>query len=536
MQSMTCRAQSLDGTPCRNRPLHGSEQCRWHQQAQRGLSLQVLADADEFDHWLRRYHAAAQQVSRSADDTLVVVFPPSFLYDVADPLTGECTTLHGIRMRFPVAFYPVGHHAWCRIGGDRIPIACTPALEVKLRTRRQQDGGDAVACPHVQRPVRRGRPLPPNGVLATELPHTLRQITSEEPRALIEAIVHGRVSRRWRTEAGGLARVFLSQSGQHEVWVHLLDSANDADPTTVASWLDATLQAWDLDVAFLALIVLSALVDATQRHAPAVATGAAAPVVDLSTDDLLRALGKTHPGDELGLVSRRGFGSSDERDRWRRWVREQLLRLSATTITGRRRGVYRDPVSRRVTDTYRDEGLFYLIDQETQWAGDGPGARVQGVPLRLRIHGGGLLRAMAQNRTLLQYIGDLEVLTRIPSGKATGQWARALGLAFAQLLRERAYRPAVPLVFTRRELLTRFPPAPTVDDVVGSGNPKRLLQYWRDASAELERLGWWEMANDPPGPVSRYQWHDGWLDQALAIRPGVALTSSWPRLQAMKEL
>ena len=562
-----CNAIRSDGLPCRNRPVKGSHRCRWHQEPKSGFRVTIGASEDELERWLLLHaqYRAREQQNRSAHrpDVFVVEFGEHVqcelrLHD------GERMLVRAPKLTFPTTFFPIGTHACCMIGHERIPVLFSSDQMDQLIQRNSSinisppvcDGAASVCCR--SQTLGCGSPA-----IATSIPHCIIQVTSEEPRAMIEAIACARNGDGWRRERGGTARVYTSRSGRHEVWLDISEESYKSfsqsccatklsasarrdgkyailegeEASAPEEWFSHTLASWDLDAAFLVLVVLGTLADVTLKHASSIASMSTAPVVDLAVDDILQAIGKTYPGSKELFISRRGFNSVEEHNEWRKWVRHQLLLISNMVIVGRRRGTYRNQLTRTVKDTYREDCLFHVVDRETEWEGNRPIVRGDGVPVRLRIHGGGLFRDIASNKLLLQYIGDLSALASISTGKASGQWARAIGLAFAQITRERYSKLRRAEAYCRRELLNRFPPAPCVQDLVDSSNPRRILQYWSNAIDELERIGWIVMREDPAVPERRYGWHEDWLAQDVLMSPGPALRTEMslnPTLQASR--
>jgi len=155
-----------------------------------------------------------------------------------------------------------------------------------------------------------------------------------------------------------------------------------------------------------------------------------------------------------------------------------------------------------------------------------------GVPIRLRIYGGKYFAKLAQNPSLRQYIGDLRVMTSIPGGQPSGQFARAIGLAYAQIVREEEHRGGPPREITREMLLTRFPPHPTAQEILDTDHPERVKVYWSLAKRMLKDLGVWQDVKEPPVPAARYKKWDQWLKQVIHPEPGPLLASSVPTFPA----
>lgn len=362
-------------------------------------------------------------------------------------------------------------------------------------------------------------PVTPPAALITDVPPELPLVTSEEPRVLLEGI-----SRRdgWEPAAEGALRVWRPRPNGHEVRLSVYNPPEEWGPAELSRKLDAIVSEMGLNTAFLAAVTVSTLAEGTRQHSAAVASGAAAPVADLAVDELLQGMGRWPDG-------------RAERNELRRWARKRLLELSGALVVGARRGKYREKGSRQETDTYQDEALFLVIDPETTWEGSQPSFDGSGVPLRLRIHGGGLFTRIARNPAMLQYLGNLRCLAEIPGGKAGGQWGRAIGFAFAELIREQAGKPRPRQTFTRRELLLRLLPDPSPEAVLAGDHPERALTYWKVAKQYLIDAGWWLPFEEPGKPATRFGWGEAWLDQEVTPPPGPKLAAPLPELAARGE-
>lgn len=128
-----------------------------------------------------------------------------------------------------------------------------------------------------------------------------------------------------------------------------------------------------------------------------------------------------------------------------------------------------------------------------------------------------------------QFLPCGEVLGAIPGAKPSGAWARVIGLSLASFWR-RNPREAIDgsLKPTRRELLERYTPKTgSVEDVLGSRDPRRAIDYWCAALSILVEAGIVE--NDAEAVIGyeamresfgRQGWADEWLNQSVEIRPG----------------
>jgi len=361
--------------------------------------------------------------------------------------------------------------------------------------------------------------------LIHEMPHILPQLTCEEVRILAEGLAHGQRGTFWHTEPAPTitelgSSLAYSPPVHSTPWVftprrdgHIVT----VDPSALAGTFENTIATWDLDSSFLALIIIGTLSEGVSQYCGPVARGYVAPVADLSTDDILAALGKDIRG-------------ADQRNTLRCWVRDQLRSISQAVVSGARKGHYTVPGSQKATPTYQHDALFILSDSETTW--DDSGARGPNgcrVPIRVRIHGGGLFREMAKNPHMTQQIGNLRTLTAIPGGQPSGQWARSMGLSFAQFIRENLHKSPTRqrTSISRRELLYRFPPTPAPDHYLKSKtNTDRALTYWTEAKLKLHRWGWWDKFPEPElrrQGVRADHWGEVWLNQEVTPTPGSRL-------------
>jgi hypothetical protein len=222
--------------------------------------------------------------------------------------------------------------------------------------------------------------------------------------------------------------------------------------------------------------------------------------------------------------------STPEREGMRRRVWRWLALYDACEIIGRRAGRYRDPDTRELIDLVSRDALIRITGRRlpAQLAFDDSAA-----PLEVTYAAGPWIEKFKGNRAILSYFAvDVRRVAAIPAGKTSGAWAQAIGLALHQKWRERAASADVARVgedkrttvrvgtFTRRELLDLFPPEPTLDDVLGSSNPGRARDYWREAVGLLKQHGlighYRELG---AAPAQRQGWQSAWLTQPLDVRP-----------------
>lgn len=217
---------------------------------------------------------------------------------------------------------------------------------------------------------------------------------------------------------------------------------------------------------------------------------------------------------QLRLVPRSAAQRSEMRTTVWRW----LLVFDSMWVVGQRNGVYRDPLTKERLDLRSEDALVKITGLR----------RVQGesddvAPIEVMLIAGPWLRRLRSYRHVLPNIGNIDKIARIAagetrSGKVTRAWAQSIALALNQLWREQAARADVHRVgaerrltvkfkpFTRRQLLSMFPPSPGVTTVLDSGHPKRAVGYWDGAMSALQREGFIRQPREltsPPVPRQR---------------------------------
>jgi len=221
--------------------------------------------------------------------------------------------------------------------------------------------------------------------------------------------------------------------------------------------------------------------------------------------------------------------SSAERDKMRAQVWYWHVIWNSTPVIGARRRTYTDRDTHQKIPTVSREPL--LLIRSTQL----PEQRAfdaTAVPLEVTMEAGEPLEAQRANPELRAVWGSVRKLSGIPGKQASGAWAQAIGLALFQRWREEASRAEVRRVgednhvtvkfapFTRRQLLTLFPPDPTLDHVLSDQRQRRAVMYWNGAIKMLKKRKVIGFFQEPVfQPPSRQGWTDAWLDEPLDIRP-----------------
>jgi hypothetical protein len=247
--------------------------------------------------------------------------------------------------------------------------------------------------------------------------------------------------------------------------------------------------------------------------------------VNISIDDLIKAIG-WKPRDVR------------EREAMRLLMWRWLLIIEASEVTGQRKGKYHDPLTKKQlltefwTPFIRITGIEYEAGREQR-------ADKMEAPLRVSFVAGDTLNKYRNNRQVISGIGDVLQIASLPSGKASGAWARGLSLALNQYWRVNAkngHRENSTVSFsrhlTRSELLRMYRATPTVESVIDSPNPRRAVEYWSAAIEKIKGLGFiaqYEELGRALPPIERrtradYQY---WLyEQPLDIRPAQDTTKA----------
>jgi hypothetical protein len=243
----------------------------------------------------------------------------------------------------------------------------------------------------------------------------------------------------------------------------------------------------------------------------------------------------THRLDDLvasiGLDVRSAANRVAARHRVWRWIGL----LTSIEAFGVRHGRYRDRDGAVMDLDIRGPVLVFGERGDPPDEPYDPGAP----PLVVTLGPSPWLARVKGQRQVMPDFGSVPALTRITDGRPSGRWARAIGLALHQLWRERAHDAELVPVgegerrqyiarfapFTRVELLTLFPPDPTLWRVLQSEHPRRAVDYWKSAIVELKRHGviatGYRELTSRQGP--RYEWWREWISQPLEIRPGPTL-------------
>lgn len=238
--------------------------------------------------------------------------------------------------------------------------------------------------------------------------------------------------------------------------------------------------------------------------------------------------------DDLGRLIGLDPRSTKDREAMRRDLWGRLKFLDGITVRGARKHTYRDPVTREKVPVVSRDAL-YLIGG-TMWPDQGT-LDDSAVPLEVSFVAGPLLAQFRGRPDVLTSFGEARRLMAIPRGKVSGAWAFAAGRALTQRWRELAsYGKAQKL--TRRYLLTQFPPAPTVDEVLAGGarNAARARRYFTQALAELKAAGVIAAYREPdPKTLPHAGWAPVWLATTVEVTQPAAALAAAGSMQATRE-
>lgn len=138
-----------------------------------------------------------------------------------------------------------------------------------------------------------------------------------------------------------------------------------------------------------------------------------------------------------------------------------------------------------------------------------------------------LTKVYRQYPALLLEFGALNQLGQIPSGKPGGDWAKSIGLAAAQAIRNDAKHGGATKRLTRRYLLSQHPTKISFEELLNSSNPDRAREYFNDAVGILQEQNIFASCIQPDPPLQlnkkgewvpiRKGWKDKWPDEVVEI-------------------
>ena len=133
------------------------------------------------------------------------------------------------------------------------------------------------------------------------------------------------------------------------------------------------------------------------------------------------------------------------------------------------------------------------------------------------------IQSMQRDSSLSSWLGDLKAIARIPSGKARGNWAKAIATYLIPHARRNAKHDRNKIPIKRKTLFESVVMDPTPEKVLESDKPARAIQYFTEAMEELKSIGIISDWSDPtPAKGPPRGWRDDWLDQTIEITMGKA--------------
>lgn len=233
--------------------------------------------------------------------------------------------------------------------------------------------------------------------------------------------------------------------------------------------------------------------------------------VPIETDEIIRGLGWDPRTTEV-------------RRKMRRKVWGWVTAFASMSVIGIRPGKpeqWKDKMTGKTLDL-RTRGPLILIGStsspEGQLTLDGSDA-----PIKFTVVPGDWLAKFRGNRQVLASLGNTWKIASIPGGKPSGAWARAYAAVLLQSWREKAAYASP--TFTREGLHLACPTEPSLWDVLDGSNPRRAIEYDREAWALLKEAG--IVATDPKKldftpkhKEKRQGWRTDFLTEELTVRPG----------------
>ena len=329
--------------------------------------------------------------------------------------------------------------------------------------------------------------------------------TSQEIDVLLRSAADGRTGRHWETDSHERTRVHRVTGLSHIVRMGLTDE-EIAEGISVEALERFTFNQ-DADCVLAILYVCHLL------SPPSPLPQNAAPVGWVDLDDVAQKIGWT-------------ARSTAERARNRARIWNYLNFGARAVVSGKRSTTYRDRHTGAIIPT-EIEGPIWAF-HEREHPAQASAAASASVPLRVEIAMSRIWSRLLSEPQTAQYLPLGELLGSIPGDQPSGAWARCLGMALANLWRQRpegaldgSLRP------TRHSLLTHYTPKKAVpQEVLNGHDPARARTYWRQALGILTSLkfladageGAWKAT--PCNPMQRKNWQKEWLNERVALYPG----------------
>ncbi len=346
----------------------------------------------------------------------------------------------------------------------------------------------------------------PRGVKAQEptmTAHAYNLHTGEECGAFVKSASDGKSGRNWRTEAQRGVDVWEDESAPFRVEVARF---RDDDDEFVFSPVEELIKSQGIGTAFVLFYVCGVL-SPTGAEAQRTVGG----WIDLT--DVLR---------HIGWLAEKPDAARRDELRARVW---DFLRYGARAkVTGERSTTYRDRTTGEIIPTRLSSAPWKITDEER------PDGQPDAAPLRAYVVFSQQWKPLLTLPDLCQYMPLGELLAEVAPNKVGGDWARVMGYTLARSWRikpreteARTYSP------TRRALLTTFAPQTTLEEVLEGPNPKRAVEYYRDALGILADKELIAREGDAArevtpetmlNPLGRQGWQKKWLDEESGVFPG----------------
>ena len=328
--------------------------------------------------------------------------------------------------------------------------------------------------------------------------------TGQETDAIMRAASDGKRGGHWREVEQIEAWVFEMPGLSHYVRLQL--TANDVTEGLGAPWLHDLREQQDSDSAFALLYIARQMVElqATPN------TAAKNAVIDI--DDVIS-----------------GIGFDPRNTKQRVEMRERIWTLilfgERAQIVGKRNGTYQEKATGKTIETTMESAPWRVmaVERPEQLALYGE------VPVRVELAASNEWMRLLTSPDTAQFLPMGEVLGAIAPAKASGAWARVIGLALANLWRRKP-REALngELRPTRQALIKHYTPRiAAVEDILSSKNPTRAIEYWAAALEILTDCGFLEKQGEAAltyeemrSALGRQDWADKWLESNVVLLPG----------------
>ena len=239
---------------------------------------------------------------------------------------------------------------------------------------------------------------------------------------------------------------------------------------------------------------------------------------DIGFTELLDLHGKTKAGKDARMTEAQGL--------------DDLFRLlSRLKVCGTRR--WKDPKTgqdRAIVSNapiLNFEGSFYP-------SGTLPEMRspYKTPPLGFTFTDSTITKEFRKDPSLCCSFGNLLSVAQIPSGKPSGDWAKSIGLAIAELARTNAKNGGRQVKLSRGTLLLRYRPLTDPETILCSSHPGHAKKYFKEAMKYLVEKGMIESWSEPQAKLNRQGWTSAWLDEKVEITLAGEFASQAQSIQA----